>query len=232
MKERENMYIILVLCIMTIAAAGVVMAVEPSGADITQGASSRRNLTLDPSQINAQAGNVTALNINQSKVTDIWQGYYGNISGSITLDNANNKTFYDWSYASTSGEVYASRSSISSWDMVNCSNDAFKEAEDSTLGITSTWVDSVNSTFTSTGPSFGVASATVNNCPGAQAYNNLGVATYWNVLLNVSETPVYVSVINDDADAFDGAGTADFELMVPTTYSSGTATYYFYAELN
>jgi hypothetical protein len=35
----------------------------------------------------------------------------------------------------------------------------------------------------------------------------------------------------DDSNAFEG-GTADFELLVPVDKNAGTATYWFYAELN
>ena len=67
----------------------------------------------------AEAGNVTELNISATVVTRGWQGYYGNVSGTITLDDGLNNTMYSWALADPEGEVYASRNnSISEFNSI------------------------------------------------------------------------------------------------------------------
>src|SRR3989344_7466384 len=65
---------------------------QPQGPDtVTISSSGRHNNQSDPYVIQAYAGNVTALVISHTRNTEAWQGYYGNITGTITLDDANNQ---------------------------------------------------------------------------------------------------------------------------------------------
>lgn len=231
MKERAKVFGVLLVAIVMLYS--VFVLADPIGADLTRGADSRRVDASVGSQT-ANAGNVTQLDIDQVKITQIWQGFYGNISGTITLDNADNDTFYDWSMATISGEIFATRTAVSSWSSVNCSTSAELQAEETSLGITNTWSDSINETFDSTShPDFFVASRNMTTCYSTQAYNSGGTGEFWNVMLNTDATNVvYTTIISDDGDGFNG-DSWDFELLVPTNYSaSGVATYYFYAELD
>ena len=224
----------LVLAVLTLAI--VIAAPDPLGATLTPGQSSRGTNT-DPSSNpqNAQAGNVTALNINQSRITEIWQGYFGNVSGQITLENAGGDVFYDWTYAAITGEVYASRNLIPDWSTINCTNSTQWDEEENRLNIADADTDGINETYdTVTHPTFQVGTKTIptDYCQATRPYNNVGAAGAWyNVLMNSNSTnTVYVVVLSEDSTAFDGS-TADFELLVPTDKSTGLATYYFYVEL-
>ena len=62
--------------------------------------------------LSAVAGNVTQLTVAGTTVTQTWQGYYGNVTGTITLDDASNNTMYDWALASPEGEIYASQATV------------------------------------------------------------------------------------------------------------------------
>ncbi|MBD3203543.1 hypothetical protein GF327_04565 [Candidatus Woesearchaeota archaeon] len=235
MKEKAKQVTLLIVLIYTILLESVLTFGEPAGAALSERGSSRRQVQ-DPTEVNAQAGNVTALNIDHTKITAIWQGYYGNISGKITLDNADNKSFYDWTIDSARGEVYASRTTVSSWAGVTCPDETMIINEESSLGITSTWTDSINNTFSSgtSHPEFIVADTTISSgsCYEVQAYNSTGTGKFWNVLINVSDSIVYTSIIDDNQNSFDNS-TADFELIVPTNYTDGgISSYYFYVELN
>ncbi|MBN1503292.1 hypothetical protein JW930_07170 [Candidatus Woesearchaeota archaeon] len=231
MKERAK-----IVAVMTVVLLLSVLAViaDPLGTDLTYVNSSRRT-AQSPQTQDAQAGNVTRLDINQTKITDVWQGFYGNISGSITLDDAGNHTFYDWSMTAITGEVYATRETVADWATINCSNSTYMDNEHSGLGITGTWADSINNTYTSTShDAFSVGNRPMASCPSTQAYDSTGAGAFWNVMLAVYATgnPVYTTIINEDNDGFDGYNW-DFELLVPTNYTNGgTATYYFYVELN
>jgi hypothetical protein len=82
---------------------------------------------FDPSNFNvpsleAEAGNVTRIDMYALTQTQTWQGFYGEIRGTITLDDAQNWTFYDWDMAEPQGEIYATPALISNWQTVHCLN--------------------------------------------------------------------------------------------------------------
>jgi len=224
--------VLLVLAIMTVSL--VAGDPDPSPATLTEGLSGRGS---DPSatQQTAVAGNVTQLDIDQTRLTDVWQGFYGNVTGEIILEDGSSNRFYDWSYASTEGEVYATRFQIADWTSINCTNSTQWEAEESTLNIVSTAVDGINETYYDVDhPSFsvGTKSFAVDVCQSTRPYNSSGTAgDFYNVLLSVNDTTVvYTSVLASGADGFN-SNDWDFEILVPTDRATGTASYYFYVEL-
>ncbi len=92
--------------ILLVALSGIVSAVPQAPETFTVTESGRRG-NQSAQTIEAEAGNVTALSVDAQIITQAWQGYYGNITGTITLDDADNITFYDWSLSSPTGEIYA-----------------------------------------------------------------------------------------------------------------------------
>jgi hypothetical protein len=204
---------------------------DPTGAELTVGETSRRDDQAAETH-QAVAGNVTQLDISSTQVSSVWQGYYGDISGTITLDNANNQTIYDWSIADPNGQVYASRSAISNWAGVACSSQNQIYVEEATLNIPNISTEGINDTFVSVAhDAITVAGTELSGCRSTQAYNSSELGQYWNVLLNVGTNMVFTSIINNDANGFDNS-TYDFELLVPTDKTSGLMTYNFYVELN
>ena len=79
-----------------ILALAYVTAIVPLGpSTFTIGASSTQNATAYPAgQQNAYAGNITQLTLFATSVTKHWQGYWGEITGTIVLDDAQNFTLY------------------------------------------------------------------------------------------------------------------------------------------
>ena len=76
----------------------------------------------DPGLISvpAYAGNVTRLTITSDQKTKNWQGYYGEVTGRIVLDDAANQSLYAWTLVDPRGEVYATRNSSSvNWTNTN-----------------------------------------------------------------------------------------------------------------
>ncbi|MBW2974269.1 hypothetical protein KY366_00995, partial [Candidatus Woesearchaeota archaeon] len=65
---------------------------------------------------------VTQITITTVTQTQTWQGYYGDIVGTITLDDAQNHTMYDWYAAEPQGEVYAASQEVTNWLTVHCFN--------------------------------------------------------------------------------------------------------------
>jgi len=50
-----------------------------------------------------------------------WKGYVGNVTGTLTLDDASSNTLYQWALTSITGEVYATRGTGTiNWSGVNC----------------------------------------------------------------------------------------------------------------
>jgi hypothetical protein len=97
----------------------------------------------------AIAGNVSELNFDGSTITRTYQGYIGNVTGSIVLGDASNNTLYDWTLASPQGEIYAVRSvTVPSWESVTCASQSELQNEDLRLNATElTDEDAVNRTF-------------------------------------------------------------------------------------
>lgn len=90
------------------------------------------SLTRDPDETQspygyqtttAVAGNITKLTLYAYTQTKSWQGYYGDISGTIVLDDAQNYTLYDWPLPEPKGEIYAlNNATTPSWASVKCFN--------------------------------------------------------------------------------------------------------------
>jgi hypothetical protein len=119
----KEFIVLLSMFILVASFASFVFAqTQPEGPDTITYNTSRPTAKSVPT-IGAQAGNVTALDITHERITEAWQAYYGNITGTIVLDDANNVTFYDWSLPDPTGEIYAVNSSATvSWTKVYCMN--------------------------------------------------------------------------------------------------------------
>ncbi|MBS3119935.1 hypothetical protein J4475_03875 [Candidatus Woesearchaeota archaeon] len=234
---------VLVVMIMLAIFAGA----TPINPDSLSVGSSTRRANPSAASVEAQAGNVTALTINGTSVTMFWQGYYGNISGSVVLANSGGNNLYEWELASPTGEIYATRNSSINWSNIACANQSQIFDEDSFLGANSTSnADSVNRTFYRTDhPSFytGLLNFTSGACKSA-SINGTGTGSNFHevLLAEFNETSggakfIYTSVIDADTTGFDDT-QHDFQMIVGEPGSGselypsgGTTTYYFYVEL-
>jgi len=113
--------LVLTLLFLFIFQISLATAIVPTGGSVTE-----LNSTTAPADTagtaNAQAGNVTELNIFGYSTTQTWQGYFGNVSGTIQLADANDNVLYNWSLANPQGEVYASSNETISWTNIQCFN--------------------------------------------------------------------------------------------------------------
>ena len=110
--------LILLLFLFNISLA---LAIQPFGANYTEIKSTRASGDA-PESIQAQAGNVTEININGFSTTQSWQGYFGNITGTVQLADAGDNVMYNWSLASPQGEIYTSTANSIDWANVQCLN--------------------------------------------------------------------------------------------------------------
>ena len=233
----------------------VIAIAEPQGpTTVSIAGSGRFTNNTAPVISEAQAGNVTALVITNTRATEAWQGYYGNITGTITLDDASNSTLYDWSLPAPSGEVYASNSSLVTWSKVYCMNvsaDRNYSGVGSGLGggqyytINGTGIelnfginvsdrDGLNETFNDTytdTTGFRVGSITidrVDGCSLAHPYTSQAyLETGWQeLLLTDNSSVIFTGLVRDSANGFEtgATDTYDFQLMVLENGHVGSET--------
>jgi hypothetical protein len=199
----------------------------------------------------SEAGNITTMNITGWTQTMTWQGFVGNVSGRIVLDDAENKSLYDWTARYPQGEVYAvNTSGAIDWSSIRC----FEFENETTinltiyeamLGLKSNDYDGVDETFNLTNHAeFWVGTHTIpqNSCPSTFLYVNDARQTdvFRQVLLTDKTHVIYTALIEDDDEdvrgnkaGFDG-NFYDYQMLVGVDGHNGKDSiwkYYFYVEL-
>jgi len=120
-QQKALMLLVAILCFIIVFEASSIIAIEPSGSSVTEERTETAPADTAGSH-EAQAGNVTELNIVGYSVTQSWTGYFGNVTGTIHLGDANDNTFYNWTQVNPQGEVYASMNQSITWSNVQCFN--------------------------------------------------------------------------------------------------------------
>jgi hypothetical protein len=171
-----------------------------------------------------------------------WKAYVGNITGRLTLDDANTYTIYDWTLATPSGEVYVSRDNSVTWANVGCSNSGNVTNEESQLLMAASAVDNINKTFNETAHrSFLVGTVNISDSTCKTAYTYVNdtrqspdvTNNFQEVLLSDGYNVIFTTLIVNDALAYRDGATFDFQTIVADNASSGAApvSYYFWVEL-
>jgi hypothetical protein len=119
MNKFNRLFVLSILLVVFLSVT--VLAVEPFGATIAN-ISTSRAIPDNATNNDAMAGNVTELNITGYTTTQSWQGYFGNVSGTIQLADSSDNVMYNWSLASPKGEVYASTNNSIIWNYIQCLN--------------------------------------------------------------------------------------------------------------
>jgi hypothetical protein len=223
----------------------------PSGPDELNRVSSSRRAISPATSIQAQAGNVTELRINTSTITQGWQGYYGNVTGTIVLDDALNNSMYSWELADPEGEIFATRDNNGiSWDASNiiCANITTINAEETALNFnlgTGQDADGINETFRfATHPAFNVSakgfnadtcgftvSTYVNDGAGVRSFNE-------TLLYSKSDASLIYAALIFPGGTYGfktDSSMYDFQMLVAEDGHAGDASptdYYFYVELS
>jgi len=234
-------HLLAALCAILLLGAGIAAAtpIGPSSLQVLN-SSSRTLPPTSNSSIDARGGNVTQVNIDALSITKTWQGYYGNITGNIHLDDAANQSFYIWGNGTLTGEVYATRNSTVAWATVNCTNGTQRSVEDTYLGVIATDGDSAVNTFNgTTHPAFyvGLQQIATDSCYSTNLFVNgtKSSSEFYEVMLSDDQSAVvYTALIEDDAYAYNSQ-LADFQIMVGENEhdgNQGPTTYYFFIELS
>jgi hypothetical protein len=200
--------------------------------------------------VGAQAGNVTQLDIQDNRTTEHWQGYYGTVTGEITLDNGKNETLYNWANANPTGEIYASNTSLVTWANITCVNLTGNGSLEGTIArsklngsalesffnISINEKDGINETFSQVFSGTAViGSKTItaaDSCPMAYMFvNNMSQSsTFKELLLSDNVSSIWTGILESDQPGFDGSNM-DFQMIVPENMAEGTTNYYFFVEL-
>jgi len=258
MKFHEMWHVLLITALVVLGSAGLVIAAdEPAPAtSVTEESTSDWDpVDVSVATTSAYAGNITALTLDGSSQTKYWQGYFGNITGTIVLRDSNNYTLYNWSTAEPQGEIYTSVDDTITWSKIQCFNYIADETTNGT-NVT-TWeqyhaiadlqYDGINETYNTTNPEeFWVGDTTIaaGTCPSTYMFEETGWQTnnWINVLLTDNSTLIHTTIIENrqygnltDKDCFNGQ-PCDFQMIVPEAGNNATAaatptTYYFWVEL-
>lgn len=233
---------LLVIIVLSVFLTSAVYA-EVFGADSIQIIGSSRAVSGAAASDNALAGNVTEMNITGNSITRSWQGYYGNVTGSLLLADSSGNVMYNWSVASPRGQVYSSTtnggitwSSLRCYDFVGDDVDALNTV----YGMQARDDDNINNTFQYTNHrEFYVGSIDIaaGTCPSTRVYGASGSQNaneFEEAITTDGGNVVWTSLLNEDLNGFDSK-THDFEMLVPENgHGADTATtpYYFYVEFS
>ncbi len=228
------------LLVVSLIALPLVTA-APTGAGITYNSTE----TVAPAaaaSLTTAGGSFTTLVLNATTQTPRWKAYVGNVTGTFTLQNAQNYTIYDWLGSYTAGEVYASRSGSVDWSTVGCVQNASVTAEDAALNISEASVDSINKTFNRTvhrGFYVGTTRIANSTCRAIATYVNSSAqassesAKFQEVLLQDNASDLVFTALLDPATLGFNNRPYDFQMIVPEDeYASVPHTYYFWVELS
>ena len=227
----------IIIVLGAIIVIGMTTQAQPQGPTSVQEGPSERYQGSAPYAIDAQAGNVTELSIHATSISRFWAGYYGNITGTIVLANANNDSLYEWDATSPQGQIYASRNDSLQWSLVVCANDTLIVQEELDMNMGNS-PERINLTFQyQSHPGFWVGSneITANNCKSTNLFDDNGFQTnaFFQILLQEGQSAIYTTIIDPETIGFDG-NPYDFQMIVPEDGSQGnteTTTYYFYVEI-
>ncbi len=258
--EKKKIILYVPLVFLLILAVVSVVKATVDGATVTA-LQNTTMATVTPNQVAAFAGNITRLNVESKFNTRAWQGYFGNVSEAIALEDSSGNKLYNWTEANPKGEIYVANDTPTFTEM-QCfnltangtlagDNDAPGSTSvkglnattlESQFGIQAAHKDGVTETFSdSTSHNeflTGSLNFTVAECPAVNLNDASGPSSNFQEALLYAPSlniPVFASLIKQNgATGFD-SGTHEFEAIVLEDGHSGNTaltTYYFYIELD
>ncbi len=218
-KKTSLILLAMILTVVSLAFAA------PVGGQVTAGSSSRGSESSSQT-VDITGGNVTSVAVSGNALTSRWAGFYGTVSGSLTLTDASAHKFYEWTVSDMNGAVvYAANDTISDWSSLSAAS-----VSNLPSYLQTSATDNATNTMNFTGTTFTSSSITVNNAPYVQTYNSTEAGVFNTYALYSSTDSAYIMAgkVIDDGNGFDGS-TLDYQLLVPANGS--TTQYNFYLEL-
>lgn len=237
-----SIFLFLILCIIFFVGCEVKQAsAVPTGPGSMGIIANETKVASNATEINISGGHIATINLTVTQQNSRWKAFVGNVTGKFTLDDSAGSTIYDWTLASITGRVFATRnSSTISWPHINCSTNATLEVENAAMNQTNAF-DNITFTFRQRDhASFFVGAVQIlaDNCPSLHTYINSATQSsdFEEVALNdwSSNVTVYGTIMENDLGGFDG-GQYDFQMLVPENGApgyTGYTPYYLYVELD
>ena len=234
---RNKKTISIIMTILLVAMLSSFVYAQPTGTSITP--ISTDSVTVNPPDNRTDdGGTINTIVIDAIQQNPRWKAYIGNITGSLTLDDSDGNTIFNWALdqAEITGEIYSSRSNSVDWGSISCAAGATITAEHTALSMSGTSVDSIANTFNETvHPTITVGTTSVDNCPATSTFVNnarqaQGASDFPIVLIQDSTDLIYTTPINPSTTGYDGTSLFDFQIILAND-PADTTTYYFYVEL-
>lgn len=228
MKTKTKIVILSALMVLSMFAMAVMpVSASPGTTTATKGSSTDAAPTASTG-VATEGGNITEVDLDADSYTERWAGFYGDVTGNISLGNGSSD-LYQWSWTpATEGEVIASTAG-SGITWASLENGTAAEIDDkwsfSSVSDTAVLAFVSSDTFT-------IGDKTMTNAPAAATLGSSGyktaIAKDNTTVIDKTDLLFVVSIINDGTTF--NSETHDFEMMVPTP-TTGAETYYFYVEL-
>jgi hypothetical protein len=248
-QMKANWIVVIISSLIFLILLEQVFAATPEGPTVTvRGNSSRQSSNGTKVNITGGAGQTTSggyifgVDLDVFQTNSKWKAYLGNVTGTLTLDDATGATIYKWPITSTlSGNVYATRASGAiTWSNVDCATLAQIEAENRAINHTGNPNDNITATFNSTNHSpFTIGGNSRSNCRSTSTFKSDVAQTqtsaddFQEIVTWDGSNIIYATNLETNAVSY-GGGPADFQILIPenglATWQSSIA-YYFYVEL-
>ena len=233
---------IAVIVVALVAAFTGIVSAVPDGAAMAANVSASTRGAGTAGQDDAQGGYITGIDATVEQSTAKWQGYCGNVAGSIVLMDGNSHKMFDWGSSIAGGGTVLATTNASTpyWAGVNAVDAT--ERDDDTNGINALWLwdaglDGAEDTFDNTSGVVTVAGTPISNTVATTANKILPEGQGWQTLVIADGTIaskddyIFVGKICENKDGVFGTD-ADYQLIVPVSDNPGaTETYHFYVEL-
>ncbi len=227
MRTKTKISILSALMVLSMFAMAVMPAsASPGATTATEGTATDPGPTASAA-VTTEGGNITEVNLEADTYTERWAGFYGNVTGNISL-GSESADLYQWEWTPASeGEVIASTDG-SGITWASLENGSATEV-DIAWSFTSSGSDNATAAFTDS-DTFTIGDTTMTSAPAVATLGTsykTGIVKDNTTVIDTDDLLFVVNIINDGTTF--NSGTHDFEMMVPT---GTTETYYFYVELS
>jgi hypothetical protein len=243
-KQQSRSVIIVIMLMAALIVINTIMsnAAIPEGPTISYVSNTTRLVENATLREGDDKGTITTINLDSVQQNQRWKAYVGNVTGTLTLQDADGFAIYDWTLNNVfTGNVFASRNGTINWGDLDCSTEAHIVSETSYLNHVASADDTINATFNSTDhASFFAADTSISGCRYTPTYVNNApqvqnsTALFQQMLLSdmTSGSIVYTTRIENQAMGYNPDYSFDFQMIVPESGSVGVnIDYYFYIEL-
>jgi len=249
-RKTALLSVLVIMVVGILFQLAIALETDPAGVEtITRGVSTTFNASLyNPANTTAEAGNITQLTLSAIGPTRFWQGYYGEITGEIVLEDANGNTLYNWSDTEPQGQIFASIGNTIDWLNVACLDAADEVTwtqQETLYDMAGDDSDGITETFTQNNhPDFYIGENFISGCNTTWTFVNslTQTARFPMVILedDTNDVAVFATFIEnrDNGNSTDVLGfdnvAHDFQFMVPengTDNNADLTTYSFWATI-